>query len=342
MSSESNSFGPKGGFDKGGHFIRPPMQFRGQISSEKGSKFRPEPGRYHLYVSYACPWAHRTLIVRKLKGLEDLISFSVVHYRWPMDTGWRFPTVQEAVPEENFVPDPLHKDVTRLAELYEKSSPGYDGRWTVPVLWDKKADQIVNNESSEIIRILNTAFDEFLDPRYRGPALDLYPEPLHSRINEHNDWHYHNINNGVYKSGLAKSQVAYEKALNDLFTHLDHVELHLAFHDGPYYFGEQLTETDVRLYVTIVRFDPVYVQHFKCNMKDIRSGYPAIHKWLRYLYWNHDAFNTTTNFNHIKRHYFESHAMINPSSIVPVGPIPCILPLDEEVAAASHRTSTSY
>ncbi|KAH8665456.1 glutathione S-transferase, partial [Ilyonectria robusta] len=336
--------------DKGGNMIRPPSQFRSQISSEHGSKFQPEAGRYHLYVSYACPWggkadsplAHRTLIVRKLKGLENLISFSVVHYRWPIETGWRFPTVEEAVSEESFVPDPLHKDVTRLAELYEKSSPGYDGRWTVPVLWDKKTDQIVNNESSEIIRILNTAFDELLDPTDRGTALNLYPEPFHSRIDEHNDWHYDNINNGVYKSGFAKSQVAYEKAVNALFIHLDRAELHLASQDGPYYFCEQLTETDIRLFVTIVRFDPVYVQHFKCNIRDIRSGYPAIHKWLRYLYWNHDAFKSTTNFNHIKRHYLESHVMINPLSIVPVGPIPYILRPDEEVAAASNRSNTSY
>ncbi|KAI1635047.1 glutathione S-transferase [Biscogniauxia mediterranea] len=324
--------------DKSGEFKRPESSFRNWISKEPGAQFPPEKGRYHLYVSYACPWACRTLIARKLKGLEDFISFSVVH--WHMgEKGWRFPTPSDTdAAGENVVPDPLpgHEGYTHLRQLYFGTDPNYSGRFTVPVLFDKKANTIVNNESSEILRMLGSAFDDQLPAEYA--SVDLYPEALRAAIDEAGTWTYDAINNGVYKSGFATTQEAYERNVVALFEALDRVEGVLGENDkkgaGPYFFGEALTETDIRLFVTIVRFDPVYVQHFKCNIRDIRSGYPRIHKWLRHLYWTlPGAFQETTNFLHIKNHYTKSHTQINPHSITPLGPVPDILPLDREVAS---------
>ncbi|KAI0415429.1 glutathione S-transferase [Xylaria grammica] len=322
--------------DKSGEFKRQASSFRDWISDAPGAKYPPEKGRYHLYVSYACPWAHRTLIARKLKGLEDFVSFSVVH--WHMGAkGWRFPTPSDQDAEgENVIPDPLpgHEQFTHLRDLYFSVEPAYSGRFTVPVLFDKQTGTIVNNESSEILRMFGSAFDALLAPAHA--AVDLYPEALRPQIDDAGAWTYDLINNGVYKSGFATTQDAYDRNVTALFGALDRAEEQLRKSGGPYFFGEALTETDVRLFVTIIRFDPVYVQHFKCNIRDIRSGYPALHAWMRRLYWassSSPAFRDTTNFLHIKNHYTKSHTQINPHSICPVGPLPDILPLDEEVAA---------
>lgn len=321
--------------DKSGEFKRQVSSFRDWISSEAGAKYPPEKGRYHLYVSYACPWAHRTLITRKLKGLEDIVSFSVVHWHLGQQ-GWRFVTRDENEPGENVTPDPNegHEDFTHLRQVYLETEKNYQGRFTVPVLYDKKTKTIVSNESSEIMRMLGTEFDGFLDETHR--SIQLYPEPLRDQIEETNSWTYDLINNGVYKSGFATTSAAYERNVTALFEALDRAEKHLREQtDGPHYFGKCITEADIRLYVTLIRFDPVYVQHFKCNIRDIRSGYPALHRWMRNLYWKHAAFKETTQFDHIKWHYTRSHTQINPLSITPVGPLPHVLRLDEEVPAAS-------
>ncbi|KND90011.1 Glutathione S-transferase omega-like 2 [Tolypocladium ophioglossoides CBS 100239] len=319
--------------DKSGEFKRQVSSFRDWISRESGAKYPPEKGRYHVYVSYACPWAHRTLITRKLKGLKDFISYSVVHWHLA-EGGWRFVTKDEKEPGENVVPDPMegHEAFTHLRQVYFESEKQYEGRFTVPVLYDKKTKRIVSNESSEIIRMLGTEFDDLIEAKYRSVA--LYPESLRSQIDETNTWTYDLINNGVYKSGFATTAEAYERNVVALFEAVDKAEKHLsAQKDGPYYFGKAITEADIRLYVTLVRFDPVYVQHFKCNIRDIRSGYPALHRWMRSLYWGHAAFKETTQFEHIKWHYTRSHTQINPLAITPVGPLPHILPLEEEVRA---------
>ncbi|CAN6671319.1 glutathione S-transferase omega-like 2 [Trichomonascus vanleenenianus] len=298
-----------------GEFKRQVSAFRDSISREPGAKFPAEKGRYHLYIQWACPWASRVMIVRALKGLEDIITYDVVS-PYLDERGWHF--------------DDKYKDSVNgkslLMDVYKSVEPNYDARPTVPTLWDKKTKTIVSNESSEIIRFLNTAFDDLIEPKYQG--VTFYPKELQSKIDEINAWTYDEINNGVYKSGFASTQEAYEKNVITLFKALDRFEEVLKKSEGPYIFGKTLTESDIRLYVTIVRFDPVYVQHFKCNIRTIRDGYPAIHKWLRNLYWNHEAFKKTTNFEHIKTHYMGSHKKINPYGIIPVGPLPNILPLD--------------
>ncbi|KFA76046.1 hypothetical protein S40288_00352 [Stachybotrys chartarum IBT 40288] len=332
MSSDKNITDWVNPGDKSGEFKRQVSSFRHWISRENGAQFPPEKGRYHLYVSYACPWACRTLITRHLKGLEDIISYSVVHWHLG-EGGWRFVTKGEKEPGENVIPDPIegHEDFTHLRHVYFESEPEYSGRYTVPVLYDKKTNKIVSNESSEILRMLNTEFNDLIGEEYR--KVDVYPEHLRSKIDEADEWTYDLINNGVYKSGFATTAEAYEKNVLALFEALDRAERHLASHNGPYFFGKELTEVDIRLFVTLIRFDPVYVQHFKCNIRDIRSGYPQLHLWMRNLYWQHGAFRDTTQFEHIKWHYTRSHTQINPKSITPVGPLPHILPLDEEVRA---------
>ncbi|KAF8182064.1 glutathione S-transferase [Pholiota molesta] len=301
-----------------GSFKRADSAFRNQI--EKGGRFEPAPDRYHLYVSYACPWATRTLIVRKLKGLEDLIPVSVVSPHMGAN-GWPFASV-DSFPGATI--DPLYQS-EHMKDLYFKADPNYGGRFTVPVLWDKKTHTIVNNESSEIIRIFNTAFNEFI-PKEKA-ALTYYPEELRAEIDKINDFVYPGINNGVYRSGFATTQAAYEKAVTEVFDALDKAEKILEGKD--YLVGGRLTEADIRLFVTIIRFDPVYVGHFKCNFRTIRDGYPTIHRWLQKLYWNIPAFKECTNFEHIKTHYYWSHQTINPTRIVPLGPVPNILPLKE-------------
>lgn len=319
---------------KNGEFNRQQSQFRNHISKDAGAEFPAEKDRYHLYVSYACPWAHRTMIVRKLKGLEDIIPVTSVHYEM-LEKGWRFAEKGEQVAGEHTTPDPIHPDFTHIRQLYFKVNADYDGRFTVPTLWDKKKETIVSNESADIIRMLYTQFDDLLPEKYKN--IDLLPKDLEQKIDESNDWTYNDINNGVYKSGFASTQEAYEKAVTTLFKSLDRAEAHLAEqasnNAGPFYYGQNITEADIRLYTTIIRFDAVYVQHFKCNIRDIRSGYPHLHKWVRNLYWNHEAFGSTTQFEHIKGHYTKSHKQINPFSITPVGPVPNILPLEEEVPA---------
>lgn len=318
--------------DKSGEFKRQQSVFRNWISRESGAQFPPEKGRYHLYVSYACPWAHRTLITRKLKGLEDIISFSSVHWHLG-EKGWRFVTPDEKLPGENTIPDPLHPEFTHLREIYFSNDPDYTGRFTVPVLFDKKTKRIVSNESAEIIRMLYHEFDDLLPAQYQ--KVDLYPEPHRAAIEASNEWIYNDVNNGVYKSGFATTQEAYEKAVTTLFASLDKVESHLSKQasTSPFFFGDAITEADIRLFTTIIRFDPVYVQHFKCNLRDIRSGFPAIHRWVRGLYWDLSAFRETTDFEHIKKHYTKSHKQINQFAITPMGPVPDILPKDEEVRA---------
>jgi glutathionyl-hydroquinone reductase len=316
--------------DKSGEFKRQVSSFRNWISREAGAEFPPEKGRYHLYVSYACPWAHRTLITRKLKGLEEIIPYTSVH--WHLGSGgWRFATADENIPGDNTTPDPLHPSFTHLREIYFESEPEYSGRFTVPVLYDTKTKRIVSNESSEIIRMFYHEFDDLLLEEYK--KVDPFPQALQSEIDASNEWIYNDVNNGVYKSGFATTQEAYERAVTTLFSSLDKIEEHLASSNSPYYFGDSITEADIRLFTTIVRFDPVYVQHFKTNIRDIRSGYPAIHAWLRRLYWDVPAFRETTQFEHIKFHYTKSHTQINQFAITPVGPLPDILPKDEEVRA---------
>lgn len=299
-----------------GSFKRQASSFRDVI--EAGGKYEPERDRYHLYVSYACPWATRTLITRKLKGLEDIIPVTVVSPRMG-EQGWPFASVD---PFPAADADPLHNS-QHIKDLYLKADPNYGGRFTVPVLWDKKNQTIVNNESSEILRIFNTAFNHLL-PADKA-AVDLYPEELRSEIDALNEWTYPNLNNGVYRSGFATTQAAYEKAVHEVFDSLDRLEKLLEGKD--YIIGDRLTEADIRVWVTIIRFDPVYVGHFKCNFRTIRDGYPAIDLWMRKLYWNSDAFKSSTNFEHIKTHYYWSHPSINPTRIVPAGPIPVIKPL---------------
>jgi putative glutathione S-transferase len=256
--------------------------------------------------------------MRKLKGLDDLIPVTVVSPRMGQH-GWPFASV-DAFPDSD--EDPLYHS-EHVKDLYFKADPNYGGRFSVPVLWDKKNETIVNNESSEIIRVFNTAFNHLL-PADKA-ALDFYPEVLRQEIDALNDWIYSDINNGVYKTGIATTQEAYEKAVKDVFNALDRVEKLLEGKE--YLVGNKLTEADIRLWVTIIRFDPVYFGHFKCNIRDIRHGYPAIHKWMQKLYWNNEAFKASTNFEHIKTHYYWSHIPINPKRIVPVGPIPNVLPL---------------
>ena len=262
-----------------------------------------EAGRYHLSVSLACPWAHRTLIYRKLKGLENLIDVSVVS--WLMgEHGWTFDKGLGSTGDKLDGFDYLH-------QRYTRDDPHYTGRVTVPVLWDKQEQRIVNNESSQIIRIFNTAFAGLT-----GNRLDLYPEPLRAKIDALNDRIYPAVNNGVYRAGFATSQKAYEEAFDALFAELDTLEQLL---DGQRYLaGEYLTEADIRLFTTIVRFDAVYYGHFKCNLRQI-ADYPNLSNWLRELYqWPGVA--ETVNMEHIQHHYYASHKTINPNGIVPKGP----------------------
>lgn len=265
--------------------------------------FKAEAGRYHLYVSLACPWAHRTLIVRKLKGLESLIDVSVVS--WLMrENGWTFDK------QTGSTGDALDSH-TFMYQRYLADTPDYTGRVTVPVLWDKKLQRIVSNESSEIIRMFNSAFDELT-----GNHLDLYPETLRPEINRLNDRIYPAVNNGVYRAGFATSQGAYEEAFDEVFAELDALEKLLS--EKRYLSGEYLTEADVRLFTTLIRFDAVYHGHFKCNLRRI-ADYPNLSNWLREMY-QLPGVAETVDFVHIKHHYYASHATINPTGVVPKGP----------------------
>ncbi|ODV82180.1 uncharacterized protein CANTADRAFT_19755 [Suhomyces tanzawaensis NRRL Y-17324] len=320
--------------DKTGKYNRQGSLYRDTISSAPNARFPPEANRYHLYVSLACPWAHRTLITRVLKGLTSIISVSIVHWHLDQD-GWRFINADElaqakgASDHANGTVDHIN-NFSRLSEVYFKANPEHTGRYTVPVLWDKKLETIVNNESSEILRMLNTEFNSLVPENLA--QIDVYPEALRSEIDELNSWVYDNINNGVYKAGFATKAETYEKEVRNVFVHLDKVEELLAKNHAEgkkleFLLGNQLTEADIRLFTTIVRFDPVYHQHFKCNIRMIRHDYPHLHNWLRLLYWKIPGFQETTDFDHIKYHYTRSHNEINYLGITPLGPLPHILPL---------------
>jgi putative glutathione S-transferase len=293
----------------GGRFVRQDSRFRNWVTADGApgpggvGGFEAEPERYHLYVSLACPWAHRTLLFRKLKGLEDVVSVSVVH--WHMaENGWEFRDGPGCTPDTVNRAEYLH-------QVYTKADPRYTGRVTVPVLWDKARGTIVNNESSEIIRMLNGSFDPWGEA-----ALDFYPEALRPEIDAVNERIYETINNGVYRAGFATAQAAYEEAVDALFETLDRLEDHLA--RQRYLVGEDLTEADWRLFTTLLRFDPVYVGHFKCNKRRL-VDYPNLWGFTRELYQT-PGVAETVNLHHIKRHYYGSHRTINPTGIVPAGP----------------------
>lgn len=282
----------------GGKFVREDAGFRNWIKNKPDATFQPETGRYHLYVSLACPWAHRTLIFRKLKGLEKHIDVTIVCPDM-LSEGWQMG-----------LPEPLFGH-TRMHQIYTQAKSDYTGRVTVPVLWDKKTNTIVSNESSEIIRMFNFEFNELT-----GNNDDYYPEQLQSVIDEWNDYIYPNVNNGVYRCGFATTQEAYEEAFDSLFAALDKIDAHLATHR--YLAGNKITEADWRLFTTLVRFDAVYVGHFKCNKQRI-ADYVNIQGYLKELY-QVEGVAETTDFYHIKRHYYFSHTGINPTQVVPKGP----------------------
>ncbi len=283
----------------GGKFVRQDSAFRQHIGD---ADFPAQAGRYHLYVSLACPWAHRTLIFRQLKDLTDMIDVTVVSPDM-LEQGWEFKPKAEPLYGYHYA-----------HQLYTHAKPNYTGRVSVPILWDKQMRTIVSNESSEIIRMFNSAFNHIT-----GNTDDYYPESLRPAIDEVNEDVYHNINNGVYKCGFATTQDAYDEAFVNLFVALDRVESRLA--SNTYLLGERLTEADWRLFTTLIRFDAVYFGHFKCNHKQI-ADYPHMYRYLKALYaMPHIA--ETVNIDHIKRHYYYSHKHINPTQIVPKG-VPAI------------------
>ena len=293
-----------------GRFIRKDSQFRNWITidgspgpSGAGS-FQAEKDRYHLYVSHACPWAHRTMIFRSLKGLEDIISHSVVHWLM-LKEGWTFDAGEGVIPD-------LLNHATKLHQIYTKADAAYSGRVTVPVLWDKKQNTIVSNESSEIIRMFNSAFDHI-----GAKEGDYYPEAKREEINALNSRIYSTLNNGVYKAGFATTQIAYEEAVVPLFETLDWLEA--IVRKQPYLTGERITEADWRLFTTLIRFDPVYFGHFKCNLRRI-ADYNALSTYVDKLL-NMPGIKDTVNIRHIKDHYYQSHQTINPSGVVPLGPV---------------------
>ena len=286
-----------------GHYHRQETDFRYLISPEPGSRFTSEVGRYHLYICYACPWAHRTLIMRSLKGLEDVISVSAVH---PIvnEDGWEFTNAEAAFPDHVSGKKYLH-------QIYTMADSAYTGRVSVPVLWDKKLNTIVSNESAEIMRMFNSAFVS-----RAGNDIDFSPEALLSEIDEVNDFVYKNINNGVYRCGFAGTQAAYEDAVTDLFSALDTVESRLE--NIGYLVGGQLTEADWRLFTTLIRFDQVYVALFKCNIRRI-ADYPNLSAFRKKLY-EYGNVADTVKFDQIKTHYWGSLRGVNPSGIIPSGP----------------------
>lgn len=294
----------------GGRFIRKDSQFRNWITPDGSAGptgeagFKAEPNRYHLYVSLACPWACRTLIMRSIKGLEDMISISVVNPLM-VEHGWTFD------PEDGVIADPV-LNADYMHQIYTHVEPNYSGRVTVPVLYDLKQDKIVNNESSEILRMLNAAFDGI-----GAKEGDYSPANLMSDIDEINEMVYHSINNGVYKAGFATAQDVYEEEVDKLFVALDQVEELLG--KQAYLVGDKITEADWRLFTTLIRFDPVYYGHFKCNLKHVYE-YPNIWRYTKELY-HFPGVADTVDFRHIKEHYYRSHKTINPTGVVPKGPI---------------------
>ncbi|KAK1557674.1 hypothetical protein Q3G72_029383 [Acer saccharum] len=298
-----------------GAFMRTASTFRNFISRDLNSQFLAESGRYHLYISYACPWASRCLAYLKIKGLEKAITFTSVKPIWARTKesdehmGWIFPASDTEEPGAE--PDPLI-GAKSIRDLYEFASTNYSGKYTVPVLWDKKLRTIVNNESSEIIRMLNTEFNDIAE----NAAIDLYPPEMRDQIEETNEWVYLGINNGVYRCGFATKQGPYEEAARQLYEALDKCEEILG--KQRYICGNRLTEADIRLFVTIIRFDEVYAVHFKCNKKLLRE-YPNLFNYLKDIY-QIPGMSSTVNMQHIKRHYYGSHPSINRYGIIPLGP----------------------
>ena len=292
-----------------GRFMRPTTRFRNWVTEDGGpgptgeGGFAAARGRYHLYVALPCPWAHRTVIMRMLKGLEDVVSMSVLEPLYGPH-GWRFGTSPGTVPDSV-------NGASELAEIYLRADPRYTGRVSVPALWDKERRTIVNNESAEIIRMLNGAFGRFTNVR-----TDYYPPALREEIDRVNALVYENINNGVYRAGFATAQEAYEEAFRALFRVLDELERRLA--RQRYLAGGDITEADWRLFTTLVRFDAVYYSHFKCNLRRI-IDYPNLSNYLRDLY-QQAGVAATVNMDHIKRHYYGSQRHVNPTGIVPLGP----------------------
>jgi len=291
--------------NKKGEFVRSESQFRDWITADGSSGFKAEPGRYHLYVSLACPWAHRTLVVRALKGLEEVITVDVVH-PFNDSNGWSFNSQYEGSTGDTV------NQFQFLKEVYFQSQPNYSGRFTVPVLYDKQNKVIVNNESPEIIIMLNNEFNEFA----KHPELDLYPVELREKIEAINTPIFNNVNNGVYKCGFAKSQEAYNGAFENLFNYLDVLENIL--NENRYLVGNRLTLADIRLWTTLLRFDSVYYVHFKCN-KRLISSYENLWGFTRELY-QIPKVSSTVNMAQIKCHYYTSHVHLNPSQIIPLGP----------------------
>jgi putative glutathione S-transferase len=292
-----------GRHDARGNFLRQESRFRGRVTRDSSSGYRAMPGRYHLYVSLACPWAHRTLIFRALKGLDNAISVSIVDPLM-LDDGWAFSE------SPGCVPDTVNR-ARYLREVYTKADPRYTGRVTVPVLWDRETGTIVNNESSEIIRMLNSEFEDVARLHE-----DYYPQPLRAEIDAVNRLVYENINNGVYRCGFATTQEAYEGAFDGLFSALDELEARLD--RSRYLVGDRMTEADWRLFPTLVRFDAVDYGHFKCNLRRL-GDYPNLSNYVRDLY-QVPGVAETVDMAHIKRHYYASHRHINPTGIVPKGP----------------------
>ncbi len=294
----------------GGKFKRKESSFRNWITKDGSAGptgdagFKAEAGRYHLYVSLACPWAHRAIIYRKLKGLEAMISMSVVN-AFMGDEGWTFE------PGEGVIADPIH-NATRMHQIYTAAKSDYTGRVTVPVLWDKKTQTIVSNESSEIIRMFNSAFDDI-----GAKPIDFAPSELLAEIDAMNEFIYPTINNGVYRAGFATTQEAYDEAVDEVFDALDQLEERLS--TKRYLLGNTITEADWRLFTTLVRFDPVYVGHFKCNKKRI-VDYPNVWGYLKDLY-QQQGIAETVDIDYTKTHYYASHETINPTRIIPMGPI---------------------
>ncbi|QZZ21471.1 glutathione S-transferase family protein [Leptothermofonsia sichuanensis E412] len=290
--------------DPEGRFNRTPTRFRDRITADGSSGFKAEAGRYHLYVSLACPWAHRTLIMRRLKGLETAIGVSIVD---PVlsDRGWFFSEAPGAIPDSV-------NGTQYLQEIYLKAKSDYTGRVTVPVLWDNQTKTIVNNESREIIRMFDTEFNGIAKN-----DIDLYPKPLQAQVEATIEAIYTPINNGVYRSGFATSQAAYEEAVTELFQNLDYWEEVLG--KQRYLCGDQLTEADICMFTTLFRFDSVYHGHFKCNLRRI-ADYPNLWNYLKDIY-QFPGIQETCDLDHIKRHYYMSQTAINPNQIVPIGPI---------------------
>ncbi len=299
----------------GGRFQRESARFRDWVSADSSARFEAEPGRYHLYVSLACPWAHRTLIMRELKNLTDVICVSVVSPIM-LEHGWTF-NLSEGSSGDSLA------DREFMHQVYTSAAPDYTGRVTVPVLWDTRHETIVSNESADILRMLNHAFNAVT-----GNQMDFYPEELRKTIDDWNGRIYPAVNNGVYRAGFATAQDAYEEAYGEVFAELDHIEDHLASHR--YLAGDALTEADIRLFTTLIRFDAVYHGHFKCNRQRL-AEYRHIPGYIREIY-QLPGVAGTVNFDHIKTHYYASHTMINPTGVVPRGPA-------TDFTAPHHRES---